>query len=243
MKKTIMAAVATGVFVLFPASTHAQTPPPSKNIFVDANFGFQVNSQTITVSSTPIIYGEIAFIDSSQKVGGSPFLDVTAGYRVWKDLSVALGLATTFTTSSTAAVSASIPSPVFFDRRVVTNATVKDLEHKERSVSLLFAWTTPISDKMDGTVIAGPTYVKVFQGLVRNVEVPANTQNANPRPEVQTATKVGFAFGGDVTYLVKPPRIGIGGMARYVAAHADLASVPNLKIGGFQFGGGLRLRF
>ena len=242
MKKTMMAAVATGVFALLAGSTHAQTPAPSKNIFVDVNFGFQARSQTITVSTTPIIYGEIAFIDSSQKVGGSPFLDVTAGYRVWKDLSIALGLATSFGGSETATVSASIPSPIFFDRRVVTNATVTDLEHTERSASLLFSWTTPISDKMDGTVIAGPTYIKVSQGVVANVDVPASTQNANPRPEVQTATKVGFSFGGDVTYLVRP-RVGIGGMARYVAAHADLASVPDLKIGGFQFGGGLRLRF
>jgi hypothetical protein len=82
----------------------------------------------------------------------------------------------------------------------------------------------------------------VTQGLVTNVTVPANTQTANPSPEIQTATKVGFSFGGDVTYLVRP-RVGIGGMARYVAAHADLPSAPNLKIGGFQFGGGLRLRF
>jgi len=95
MKKTIVATVATGVLLVFAGSTHAQTPGPTKNIFLDANFGFQANSQTMTVSSTPIIYGEIAFIDSSQKIGSSPFLDVTAGYRVWKDFSIALGLATT----------------------------------------------------------------------------------------------------------------------------------------------------
>jgi hypothetical protein len=241
MKKT-MRAVATGVFVLIAGSTHAQTPGPSKNIFVDVNFGFQAISQTITVSSTPIIYGEIAFIDSTQDVTGSPFLDVTAGYRIWKDFSVALGLATTFNRSQTAQVSASIPSPVFFDRRVVSNITVTDLEHKERSASLLFAWTTPISDKMDAAVLAGPTFIKVFQGLVTNVDVPANTQTANPHAEEQTGTKVGFSIGGDITYLVRP-RVGVGGMARYVRAHADLPSVSDLKIGGFQFGGGLRLRF
>jgi hypothetical protein len=49
-------------------------------------------------------------------------------------------------------------------------------------------------------------------------------------------------FGGDVTYLLRP-KTGIGFTARYTAAKVDLASVPDVRIGGFQIGGGLRLRF
>jgi hypothetical protein len=242
MKKTMLAVVATCVFVGIAGRAHAQTPPPTKNAFLDVNFGFQVNSQTITISSTPTIYGEIAFIDSSQKISGSPFIDVSGGYRVWKDFSIGLGVVTTFNKSSDSTVSASIPSPIFFDRRIVTTSTVSNLEHKERSAALLFGWTTPISDKLDATVTAGPAYIKVFQGLVANVDVVANSQTSTPRPEVQTATKIGFSIGGDITYLVTP-RVGVGGVARYLAAKADLASVSDLKVGGFQVGGGLRVRF
>ena len=46
----------------------------------------------------------------------------------------------------------------------------------------------------------------------------------------------------DISYLVAP-KIGIGFLVRYVIANADLPSVPDLKIGGFQFGGGARFRF
>ena len=40
------------------------------------------------------------------------------------------------------------------------------------------------------------------------------------------------------------PRFGVGGMARYVWGSVDLEnSTDSLKLGGFQIGGGLRVRF
>jgi hypothetical protein len=241
MKKTTIAVVSIGVYLAFAGIARAQGPAPTKNIFLDVNFGVQANSQKLNISTTPVIYGEIAFIDSSQEFKASPLLDVTAGYRVWKDLSVALGLTTTFNKSTPATVSASIPSPVFFDRRVVTNATVTDLNHKERSAQLLVMWSSPITDKIDGTVMAGPSFIKVFQG-VPLTSVAAGTQTPTFSVDEKTATKTGLMFGGDVTFLLRP-KMGIGVMARYTAAKVELAGVPDVRVGGFQLGGGLRLRF
>src|SRR5204863_9551179 len=150
--RTTIAVVAAGVFLAFAAAVQAQTPAPSKNIFVDVNFGFQVNSQDLAIHETPVIYGETAFIDSTTKTGNAPFLDVTFGYRVWKDLAIGLGLTTTFGSGSDGTVSASIPDPLIFDRRVVTTGTVTDLAHTERMAHLLAMWATPMSDKMDATI-------------------------------------------------------------------------------------------
>jgi len=241
MKKTTIVVVATGVYLALCTVAQAQAPAPSKNIFVDVNFGVQVNSQDIAISERPVIYGETAFIDSTQSVGNASLLDVTIGYRVWRDLSIALGLTTTLNTTSDATITASIPSPIIFDRRVVTTGTVTDLSHKERTAHLLAVWSTPISDKMDAAVMGGPSFIKVFQG-VPVTPVPAGSQIPTFSAAEQTATTVGFTIGGDVTYLVSQ-KVGVGALVRYVVANADLASVPDLKIGGFQIGGGVRFRF
>jgi hypothetical protein len=243
MKKWTSVVLATTALMLGgPAPARAQSPPPMKNIFVDVNFGRQPNSQSFTISSTPVIYDEVAFISSTQSFDGAPFFDLTGGYRVWRDFSVALALDTTFSRTSASSVSASIPSPIFYDRRVVTTATVPDLEHKERSVHLMFLWTSPVTDKIDASVMLGPSYVKVSQGLVPTVTVPAGTQDASATGETQTASTGGFNFGGDVTYLITR-RIGVGVMFRYVKATVDLPSVPGLKAGGFQVAGAPAIRF
>jgi hypothetical protein len=57
-------------------------------------------------------------------------------------------------------------------------------------------------------------------------------------------TTIGIHFGVDVTYMVNP-RFGFGGIARYTWGSADLAGTDedSLTLGGFQIGGGLRVRF
>ena len=239
--KTTIAVVAAGVFLAFSTAVQAQAPAPSKNIFVDVNFGVQVNSQDLAIQETPTIYGETARIDSTAKTGSSPFLDVTFGYRVWQDVSVALGLTTTFGSTSDGTITAVIPDPLVFDRPATTTGTVTDLSHKERAASIFVMWTNPISDKMDGTILAGPSFLKVFQDVPK-ANVPAQSNIPTFSAEEQTDTTLGFTIGGDITYLVNP-RTGVGLLVRYVIANADLPSASDVKIGGFQIGGGVRFRF
>lgn len=230
-----------------------QTPPPApkapqttsafptKNFFIDVNGGFQAASHSIAVTSTPLIYDEPAKISSTQKIGGGPLFDLSLGYRVWHDLAIAVGFSTT-SSKSDAQVTASIPHPLFTDQPKTTTASISDLKHTERAVSVQAVWTSPINDKMDAAISFGPTFIKVIQNLVTNVNVPAGTQDATPVADQQSKTAVGFAIGGDVTYLINP-RYGVGAMARYVIGKVDLPAASGLTVGGFQIGGGLRLRF
>ena len=246
MKKTtslVSSITIAGAVILGTATVaFAQTPPPTKNIFVDVNFGTQPQSRNFSTSSTPVVYNEVAFIDSMQDVGGSGFFDIQGGYRVWRDFSAGIGFTSNFTSKRDATVTGGIPHPLFYDSYVTSTQSVQDLEHRERSVHVLFMWTSPITDKMDASVIAGPTYVKVTQDVVIGASVPAGTQTFTPLTEEQSDSVWGFNFGGDVTYLITP-NIGVGGMLRYVKATADLPSVPDLDIAGFQVGGGVRVRF
>ena len=246
-KTTNLVLAITGAAAILATATQAaaQAPPPTKNIFVDVNFGAQPSSRTFSVDAFPIVYNEVAIIRANQGVNGASLIDVQAGYRVWRDFSAVLGLTSTFGTTGEAEVTGGIPHPLFYDTRVESRVSVSDLSHREQSLHLSFMWTSPVTDKIDASVLAGPSYIKVFQDLVSSVNVPANTQTFTALAEQQTATKVGFHFGGDVTYLITPrtPRIGVGGMVRFVKAKADLPSVPDLGVAGFQVGGGLRVRF
>ena len=231
----------------------AQTPPPSKNIFVDFNFGTQPASRTFSTEALPVVYGEVAIIRANQGVDGTGLLDLTGGYRVWRDLSVAIGLTKTFTAKTDAVVTGGIPHPLFYDTRVESTVTIADLEHREQAAHLSAMWTSPVTDKIDASVFGGPSYIKVFQDLVTSVNVPAGTnpQSFSAVASQQTATVWGFHIGGDFTYLLTAPlgsgsfapRVGVGGMVRFVKAQVDLPTVLDLNVAGFQIGGGVRIRF
>jgi hypothetical protein len=244
MNKTMnLVLLITAVIAVTVTSASAQAPTPlSKNIFVDFNFGVQPASRTFSIESFPIVYGEAAIINANQDVDGSGLVDLMGGYRVWRDLSVAVGWTGIFASKNSAEVVGSIPHPLFFDSRVESTVTVEDLEHKEQSVHLSVMWTSPVTDKIDASVFAGPSYVKVSQDLITSVNVPAGTQTFTPVSSQETDTVWGFHLGADITYLITP-HIGAGAILRIVNATAHLPSVPDLDVAGFQIGGGVRIRF
>jgi hypothetical protein len=218
------------------------TAVPTKNFFIDINGGYQAASHDIGSTSTPTIYDEPARIVTTQKVGGGALFDIAAGYRVWHDLAVSVGF-TTSSNSSDAQVSATIPHPIFFDQPKTSTFSASGLKHHENVINLDLVWSSPINDKMDAALSLGPSIISVSQEVVSSVNVTAGTQDISaPTIEKQTKTSVGFNIGGDFTYLFQP-RVGVGIMARYVYGKADLTSVPGMTLGGFQIGGGVRLRF
>lgn len=224
----------------------AQAPPITKNIYFDVNFGVQPAAQTfsITTPNPPqLVYNESVVLGGTQGINGSMLIDLTAGYRVWRTVSVALSFGTTVSGKGDARVSAGIPHPIFYDTRKESTQELTDLKHKEQSIHLSFMWTTPISDKIDASVYAGPSFIKVKQDVVSTVSVAPGTQEFTPAvSEESEGAKPGFHFGGDVTYLLMK-NMGIGGFVRFVNATVDLPSAPGLDAGGFQYGGGARVRF
>jgi len=218
------------------------TAVPTKNFFIDINGGYQAASHDIGSTSTPTIYDEPARIVTTQKVGGGALFDIAAGYRVWHDLAISLGY-TWSDNSSDAQVAASIPHPLFTDQPKTTTFSASGLKHKESTINLDLVWSQPINDHMDAALSFGPSFINVSQEVVSGVNVVSGTQDvSSPNVEKQTKTSVGFNIGGDFTYLFTP-RVGAGIMARYLYGKTDLTSVPNMTLGGFQIGGGVRLRF
>ena len=178
-------------------------------------------------------------------VKGGGFFDISAGYKVWRNLAIGLGYSYA-AGSSDAAIAASVPDPLVFDQLRPASTTVGSLDRTEQAVHLTGTWMVPVTDKIDVALAFGPTFFSVSQ------DVPAGAADTvtEPGPSISQVdvqgvdeSAVGFHLGVDVTYLLTP-RIGVGGLARYTRGSIDIAnSSDGLDVGGLQIGAGVRIRF
>lgn len=211
--------------------------------YMNVSFGVQAPSRTLTTNTTFDIYGEQASQEATQDVGGGGFFDIAGGYKVWRNLAAGVGL--TFVGSKAdLSVAARIPDPTFFDRPRSVSTTLTGAKYKETAVHLTGTWMMPMTEEFDIALQFGPTIFLVSQ------DVPGTLQVAEPGPTVTSAalvkddhTTVGVHFGVDATYLFTP-RIGAGVLVRYSVGSVDVAgATESLKVGGFNIGAGVRVRF
>jgi hypothetical protein len=231
------------LFAAAAANASAQTqPPPAVLGFVNLNFGAQPSSRDVGTSGSFPLYMENATVTTSQENGGGALFDISGGYKIRPSFGVGLGF-TNFSNTSDATVTASIPDPLVFERPLTATQTVSDLEHSERGIHIQAMWFVPVTDKIDVALSVGPTWILVKQDLVTSITVPPGTQTANPVVTNEEATGVGINIGIDGTYLVTR-NFGAGLFMRYAGASVDLGeTVQDLSVGGFQIGGGVRVRF
>ena len=210
--------------------------------FAALSAGVQVGTSDVTSTQTFAIYGEPATLLSQQDVKGGLFFDAQAGYRVWRNL--ALGASVTFLQGKAdATVTGTIPDPIVFDSPRSVSATAADLTHRETWVAALATWVMPLTDKMDVFLSAGPAVAQVQQ------ELPTESTVEEPGPTLSeisvkryTKSGIGFVAGADARYMITP-RIGVGAMAKFSAASVAIAGDTKSDFGGFQLGGGVRIRF
>jgi hypothetical protein len=244
----------------------AVLPAQAQNLTADAprfffnvSFGGQSKEQSFIDSSTFSIYDEEGAVASAHSIGGGTLFDIGLGARVWKSVSVGLAYST-LENRNDANVSVRVPHPLIFGQSRTAVATAADVEHSENVVHLHAMWTVPLTDKFQLTLMAGPSFFTVRQG-VATVRAPQDLNDVAPFTSVtvssvtQTEVKdspVGVNVGVDGSYLIRTIRgigIGVGGFVRYSGASLDL-EVPGgvtrdneLKAGGPQGGIGLRLRY
>jgi hypothetical protein len=107
------------------------------------------------------------------------------------------------------------------------------------------------SRRLQAAVFGGPSFFTVTQDVLNQVGyteaypydtvTAANGQSANV-----SVSKTGFNAGADIGFFFAR-HIGVGGIAQYSGTTVKLDSAGgdtvDAKVGGFQVGGGLRLRF
>jgi hypothetical protein len=239
MNKITTLAVLTAGFTLAGSSIAPALAQEPTKVFLDVNGGAQTESRTIESSTSFPLYGETAIINASQSIASGGLFDVSGGYRFLRSLGVGIGVSV-FSSKGDGAIAASIPSPIAFNKPVTVTATATDLKHSEVGYHVMLVYFAEY-DKTEFAAFIGPSFFQVKQDIL-SATVPPGTQTINTATNEETASATGLNAGVNISYMFHR-NYGAGVFLRYAGATADLPSAPDVKVGGFQFGLGLRLRF
>lgn len=217
------------------------------------NFGYQFNSDDFREDIEFRAYGETARFVAAHEITGGRVVDGGGFIQVWKQLSVGGTFSQTEGSDSTS-VTGTVPHPlqVGLDRSISPQAF--DLTRREKATHIHVAWLLPLPqvEKLDIRIMAGPSYFNLTQSSVPGVVVseaggpPFSAVNVD---SVVTGELVKNGWGGhvgaDVSYMFST-YIGAGGFVRFAVGSVDLprsGTSVTTSVGGFQSGGGLRVRF
>jgi hypothetical protein len=211
--------------------------------FANVSLGLQAGTSDLATTSPFELYGEQGSLATTQELGGGGLIDISAGYKVWRNLAIGLGYSRA-ASDNDVAIAASVPDPNFFDRPRAVSGSASGAEHREQVIHISGTWIMPVTDKVDVGFSFGPSIFFVKQ------DVPASVTVVEPTPTIDSIaftnaedTTAGVHLGVDVTYLFTP-RYGAGLLARYTWGSADLAGASDsLTLGGFQLAAGFRARF
>ena len=240
------------------STTSALTTPYEQRGFVQVGGGAQSGSHTIASTSTFTIYDEQATIAGAQEYTGGAIWNIGGGARVWKNLVATLNY-TRKSDSIESNIVASVPHPAILNRPRQTSLQVDELKHSENAYHLSAMWMVPFNEDLTLSFGGGPSFVNVSHEFVGSAQVQ---ETGNP-PEFATVAiqdvtitrgrKTGTTVnvGADLTYnlpvdLGQVGRLGATLGFRYAGGEVTLANPTgdvDVKYGGVQFWGGLRVSF
>ncbi len=244
MKKTTTTiAIITCLTLASAATARAQTPAATDELeyFVSVSGGAQFNDRAFSGVSTFTLFGEDGTVTANQTVGSGFVFDVSGGYRVWRRMSVAIGIST-FHGSGEAASIATVPTGLQFGKPTTKTFSASDygkLSQTDIAVNFQAVWIQPITSRVDLSLFGGPSLIHVSQ------DVASATETTNPTAAIKSESKMtgkAGTAGVDLSYRVND-QYSVGAFVRYAGGQVDLPSVPNLTVGGVQVGGGVRYRF
>jgi len=209
--------------------------------FINIDAGAQPQRQSITATNSFPLYDETATVTVAQRIRNGAVYDVSGGVRIAHNLAAGAGFSQ-FGRAGTGTVTASIPSPRFFDQPLLVSRGADDLTHTERAIHGRITWFMPVSDSLDISLSGGPSFIHVVQGLATGVTVLPGTQTVSLGNETQSGNAFGVNGGIDGNYTFAS-RFGVGLWVRYTYGKLDLPDAKGLRVGGLQGGLGLRARF
>jgi hypothetical protein len=253
-KSAVVFLLVCGVFAGTARQASAQGATWADRGYINVGWGVESGTSDMTDSRTQIIYEETATVNSISNFTSGSLFDVGVGLRVWRNLTV--GAAFHQEQNDTEGrLTGSIPSPVFFNRPRTLDEAVPGLDRKESAVHVQLGWVIPIGSKFDVMVYGGPSFFRLEQEAVSDVDFTEpggsfTTVGADEELTIRKKSQTGYNAGLDATYIVwsnDSMRIGAGGFVRFTQAEMDVemlsgTGVPT-KAGGVQFGFGARLRF
>lgn len=253
MRKLAMMLV-FGVLIgaLSPQDAAAQTLWEDRG-YININFGVESGNSEMIDTKTFTIYDEQGSVTTQTNWTSGGFFDAGLGFRLFRNFSAGVAFHQEQNTTN-AAITGSIPNPFFFNRPRTVAHTENGLERMERAVHIVLGWTIPVGDKLDVMVFGGPTFFRLNQDVISDIDA---AEKGAPFTEVVIESTVtersrsvtGYNLGADASYMLwenDSVRLGVGGFFRFTGATTTVAMIANdveTKVGGTQFGFGGRIRF
>ena len=233
--------------------TGAAAQTDESRFYLSVNGAFEPGSQTYQDDGTFSLYDETGRLSVGSEFSSGAVLDFGVGARVAGNFLVGASFHRTSSLAE-ATVSGQAPHPIFFDRPRSFSTTVADLKRSEQALHLSVGYRIPMGEKLDLQITAGPSQFRFSQEVVGGVTITeqggtfaaVNTTYSNER---RKKNAWGGHVGGDLSYAVyqnDTTSFRLGAYVRYAGASSEFEVVSNTvstKLGGVQFGGGLRVRF
>ena len=239
------------LFVLTPAvSTPAIAQTLSRG-WISVNGGYQATTNDFSDGAPFTEHAEEGRFDSDYTVKGGPTFDIAGGARIKGPLAVGVGV-TRFSRSTPIALSAQVPHPFFFNTPRTVEGDIGGVKREELAVHIQARGVFPVGDRLQVMVFGGPSFFTVKQGMVTDFNFTETypydsaTFSSGVTTEAKES-KVGVNVGGDVAFFFSR-QVGVGFGVQYSGTTVELpsaasGSTADVKVGGVQAGGGLRLRF
>jgi len=231
-------------------TTPPPRPAPTDRIFIAVDGTYQAGTKDFSDSESFASNAETATYSGTYNVKPGPAFNISGSGRVTRVFAVGIGVSR-YTRETPIAVTASIPHPFFFNRPRSLSDTVNG-NREELAVHVQARALLPLnSRRMQAAVYAGPSFFSVKQDVITRVgfaeAYPYDSITSAPGQMSNVSkSKVGFNAGADVAYFFTR-QVGVGGTAQYAGTTIQEPSAGgddvDMKVGGFQVGGGLRLRF
>ena len=255
MTRSIAAFVVLAWAMAVPAAAQVtrpapRRPQPSERIFISVDGIYQAGTDDFDDAATFSLNAETANFATAYDVKPGPAFSIAGSGLVTRRLAVGVGV-TRFQRETPAALTASLPHPFFFNRPRSLSGDVVGLNREELAVHVQARALFPSRGRIQAMVFGGPSFFNVKQDVLTEVgyteAYPYDSVTSAPGQITDVSTsKAGFNLGADVGFFFTR-QLGVGGTVQYAGATMELDSAGgdtvDVKIGGFQVGGGLRLRF
>lgn len=243
------------ILLLLTAATTPAVAQTFEKGWVDVNFGVATAAEDSYTSTRVLtISGEAGGASVAYSLPRGASFDVGGGYMFSPRIGIGVSLAGT-AHQDHAGLAISVPHPLYFNASAmdadVTDGTLTRAEGAWHIHGMIVAAQTP---RVRVRVFGGPSYFLAKQDTVTTIRYDQrfgllNTGNivdiTTYNTEENEATGWGFHAGGDVSVFFNRV-FGVGALVRVSRGSVDLpdyGGAESRKVGGVQFGGGLRLKF
>jgi hypothetical protein len=254
MRRIAIATLVLGFVVGFSLPAVAQTAQFDAwgdNGYLGFSGLYQTSSSTFEEDSSYDLNQELATVSAAHEIEPGFVWEFSAGGHVYKQLGFGFAVSY-FKRDDGAHVAASLPHPFFFEQPRSVSGDATGLEREELGIHLDAMFLLPLTERFQISVFGGPSFFRLNQELVDSIQVAesypydeAEFSGVNEGSSGWEWSNVGYNVGAEASVFFTQ-YIGVGASIRYSDADVefDRSSGPlQVKVGGLQVGGGLRIRY